>query len=159
MRRLGIAVIAFSLTACTTMDPYTGEEKVGNSAKGAGIGAIAGAALGAATASKNDRDKAILTGAALGAAAGGGAGYYMDRQEKVLRDKLAGSGVQVKREGDNLRLIMPVTLPLKLIALRFAVTFMMYWTRFHLFLKNLRIPRSWWRGIQTLLVMIATTKD
>ena len=107
MRRLGIAVLAFSLSACTTFDPYTGEEGVGNSTKGAGIGAIVGAAIGAATASKNDRDKAILTGAALGAAAGGGIGYYMDKQEKALRDKLAGSGVQVKREGDNLRLIMP----------------------------------------------------
>lgn len=107
MRRLGIAVLAFSLSACTTLDPYTGEKGVGNSAKGAGIGAIVGAAIGAATASKNDRDKAILTGAALGAAAGGGIGYYMDKQEKALRDKLAGSGVQVQREGDNLRLIMP----------------------------------------------------
>lgn len=107
MRRLGIAVLAVSLSACTTLDPYTGEEQVGNSAKGMGIGAIAGAAIGAATASKNDREKAILTGAALGAAAGGGIGFYMDKQEKALRDKLAGSGVQVQREGDNLRLIMP----------------------------------------------------
>lgn len=107
MRRLGILALSFSLAACTTLDPYTGEQKVGNSAKGAGIGAIVGAAVGAATASKNDRDKAILTGAAVGAAAGGGIGYYMDKQEKALRDRLVGSGVQVQREGDNLRLIMP----------------------------------------------------
>ena len=32
-----------SLNACTTFDPYTGEEKTTNTAKGAGIGA--GAAL------------------------------------------------------------------------------------------------------------------
>jgi outer membrane protein OmpA-like peptidoglycan-associated protein len=106
MRSLGIVLTAFLLSACTTLDPYTGEQKVGNSAKGAGIGALAGAALGAATAGKN-RDKAILTGAALGAATGGGIGLYMDNQEKKLRDQLAGSGVQVRREGDNLRLIMP----------------------------------------------------
>lgn len=107
MRRLGIAVLALSLSACTTLDPYTGEKKVGNSTKGAGIGALAGAVIGAATASKNDREKAILTGAALGAATGGGIGFYMDKQEKALRDRLSGSGVQVQREGDNLRLIMP----------------------------------------------------
>ena len=107
MRRLGIAVLALSLTACSTLDPYTGEKQASNATKGAGIGAIAGAVIGAATASKNDREKAILTGAAAGAAAGGGIGYYMDRQEKKLRDQLVGSGVQVQREGDNLRLIMP----------------------------------------------------
>lgn len=107
MRRLGIAILAVSLSACSTLDPYTGEKKAGNATKGAGIGAIAGAVIGAATASKNDREKAILQGAALGAAAGGGIGFYMDKQEKALRDRLAGSGVQVQREGDNLRLIMP----------------------------------------------------
>lgn len=107
MRRLGIALLAVSLAACTTLDPYTGEKKASNTTKGAGIGAVLGAAIGAATASKNDREKAILTGAAAGAAAGGGIGFYMDKQEKKLRDRLAGSGVQVQREGDNLRLIMP----------------------------------------------------
>ncbi len=107
MRKLGIAVLALSLAACTSLDPYSGDKKVNNTSKGAGIGAIAGAVIGAATAGKGNKDRAILTGAAAGAAAGGGIGYYMDRQEKALRDKLVGSGVQVKREGDNLRLIMP----------------------------------------------------
>ncbi len=107
MRRLGVLALALSLSACTTLDPYTGEKQTSNATKGAGLGAILGAAVGAATASKNDREKAILTGAAAGAATGGGIGYYMDRQEKALRDRLVGSGVQVQREGDNLRLIMP----------------------------------------------------
>ena len=107
MRRLGIAVLAVSLAACTTMDPYTGESGAANSAKGAGIGAIAGAAIGAATAGSGNKDRAIITGAVAGAALGGGIGHYMDRQEAELRQKLAGSGVQVQREGDNLRLIMP----------------------------------------------------
>ncbi len=107
MRIVAAGVLALSLTACVTTDPYTGEQKTSNTAKGAGIGAVTGAVLGAATASKNDRDKAILQGAAAGAAMGGGIGYYMDRQEAKLREKLQGSGVQVRRDGDTLHLVMP----------------------------------------------------
>lgn len=107
MRAFTVIVLAIILSACTTTDPYTGEKKASNTAKGATVGAIAGAVLGAATSSKKDREKGILTGAAAGAAVGGGAGYYMDRQEKKLREQLQGTGVQVRREGDNIELIMP----------------------------------------------------
>jgi len=105
-------VIASLLTvvlasACTTQDAYTGEQKSSNATKGAVVGAIAGAAVGAATAGKKDRDKSILTGAAAGAAVGGGVGYYMDKQEEKLRARLQGTGVQVKRDGNKLTLIMP----------------------------------------------------
>lgn len=107
MRFIIAATLAVSLTACVSTDPYTGEQKTSNTAKGAGIGAITGAILGAATSSKGDREKGILTGAVAGAAIGGGAGYYMDRQEAKLREQLAGTGVQVRREGDVLHLVMP----------------------------------------------------
>lgn len=108
MRKIFIlsSVVAFT-AACTSIDPYTGEDKASNTAKGAGIGAITGAIIGAATSSKKDREKGILTGALGGAAIGGGAGYYMDKQEAELRQQLRGSGVQVRREGDNLHLVMP----------------------------------------------------
>lgn len=107
MRSLIVALMALMLGACATQDPYTGERKTSNTAKGAGVGAIAGAVIGAATSSKNDRKKGVLTGAAAGAALGGGVGVYMDRQEKVLRERLQGSGVQVRRDGENIQLIMP----------------------------------------------------
>ncbi len=107
MKRFAWALIAVSLVACTTTDPYTGEQKTSNTAKGAGIGAVLGAVVGAATASKDDRAKGALTGAAAGGAVGGGVGYYMDRQEAELRQSLQASGVQVRREGDTIRLIMP----------------------------------------------------
>lgn len=107
MRKLTVAMLALVLAACTTLDPYTGEQKTSNAAKGAGVGAITGAVIGAATSSKSDRKKGVLTGAAAGAAIGGGVGVYMDNQEKALRDRLAGSGVQVRRDGDNIQLIMP----------------------------------------------------
>lgn len=94
------------MSACSTVDPYSGEKKTGNATKGAAIGAIAGAVLGAATAG-GDKNKSILTGAAAGAAAGGGIGYYMDVQEAKLRQQLEGTGVGVRREGDNIYLVMP----------------------------------------------------
>ena len=90
---------AFVTAGCTT-DPYTGEQKVSNAA----IGAAAGAIVGAAVSSKKDRAK----GAAIGAAVGGGAGYDFDHQEKILREKLQGTGVSVTRTEDGgIRLNMP----------------------------------------------------
>lgn len=107
MRNLIIAAGIITLAGCTTVDPYTGQEKVSNSGKGAGIGAVTGAVIGAATSGKDNRNEAILIGAAAGAAAGGGIGYYMDKQEAELRAKLQGTGVQVERNGDSIRLVMP----------------------------------------------------
>ena len=76
-----------------------------NTQKGAGIGAVVGALLGKAT---GDNDKSRYAwGAAVGAIAGGAIGNYMDKQEEELRNELSDTGVQVVREGDNLRLIMP----------------------------------------------------
>ena len=108
MKKMIIAGLIVGLTAgCQTVDPYTGEQKVGNTTKGAGIGAVTGAVLGAAVSSKSDRKKGALTGALVGGAVGGGIGYYMDQQEALLRQELQGTGVQVERRGDEIRLIMP----------------------------------------------------
>lgn len=104
---LAVAVTTMGLAGCMTYDPYTDEEKTSNATKGSIVGAIGGAAIGAATSSKSDRGKGALIGAAGGAAVGGGAGYYMDRQEAELRHKLKGSGVRVVRNGDEIDLIMP----------------------------------------------------
>lgn len=107
MKYLITLLLTMTIVGCTTTDPYTGEQKTSNTAKGAGIGAVAGAVIGAASASKSDRKKGALTGAVVGGAIGGGAGNYMDRQETALRQRLQGSGVQVRREGNNLYLVMP----------------------------------------------------
>ena len=93
------------LSACST-DPYTGERKSSNTAVGATIGAMVGAIGGAIIGGDNKR-KSMLIGAGIGAIAGGGAGFYMDRQEAKLREKLQNSGVQVVRDGDNIILNMP----------------------------------------------------
>jgi len=108
--RSSLLVIAAALTTagCTTTDAYTGEEKVNNASKGAGIGALAGAILGAATGdnSKERRERALI-GAGVGALTGAGVGAYMDKQEAKLRAQLQGTGVSVTRNGDNLILNMP----------------------------------------------------
>ncbi len=108
--RSSLLVIAAAIAGagCTTTDAYTGEKKVNNTSKGAGIGALAGAILGAATGdnSKERRERALI-GAGVGALTGAGVGAYMDKQEAKLRAQLQGTGVSVTRNGDNLILNMP----------------------------------------------------
>jgi outer membrane protein OmpA-like peptidoglycan-associated protein len=96
------------LQACTTVDPYTREEKTASATKGAAIGAAVGAIIGIATSdSKKERKRRALKGAGLGAIAGGGVGYYMDVQETKLRQQLEQTGVSVTRDGNNIILNMP----------------------------------------------------
>ncbi len=107
MKKICLAVVTtIALSACTT-NPYTGERETSKAAIGGGLGALAGAVIGGASASSSDRKKGILIGAASGAALGGGVGYYMDVQEAKLRDRMRGTGVSVTRNGDNIILNMP----------------------------------------------------
>lgn len=105
---IAVAATAVLLSACST-DPYTGEEKVSNTAVGAGTGALIGTAAGAIVGSTTHAktSTAMLVGAGLGALAGGGVGAYMDNQEAKLRQRLEGTGVSVTRVGDNIVLNMP----------------------------------------------------
>ncbi len=105
-----ILLIATSvlISACTTLDPYTREEKASNATKGAAIGAAAGVVVGLLTGNDSaERKRRALIGAGVGAVAGGGAGLYMDNQELKLRKELEGTGVSVTRIGDNITLNMP----------------------------------------------------
>lgn len=101
-----VAGLAF-LGACTT-DPYTGEQKLSNTAGGALLGAAAGTLAGAAVGGGGRSQRnAMLIGAGIGALAGGAVGSYMDNQEAELRAQLEGTGVSVDRVGDRIVLNMP----------------------------------------------------
>ncbi|MDX1824425.1 MAG: OmpA family protein [Thiohalomonadales bacterium] len=100
--------VIFLASACTTIDPYTREEKTSKATTGAIIGAVGGAVVGAVSGSDSrDRRNRALIGAGIGALAGGSVGYYMDVQEAKLRKQLEGTGVRVVRNGDNITLVMP----------------------------------------------------
>lgn len=76
--------------------------------KGALIGALAGVAAGLLSGNDaTERRQRALIGAGVGGLAGGAIGNYQDRQERALRDSMAGTGVDVVRNGDNITLNMP----------------------------------------------------
>lgn len=99
------AMAALPLSACVT-NPETGNKRISKAVLGGAGGALGGYLLGDLIGGRSDRTEKIL-GAGIGAVAGAGAGYYMDQQEKKLRQQTAGTGVTVVREGDNLVLDMP----------------------------------------------------
>lgn len=108
MKRIATLFLAgaFALSACTSTDPYTGEEKTNNATIGAGLGALAGGVAGALIGGGDWRKRALI-GAGVGALAGGGIGYYMDQQEAKLRQRLQNTGVSVTRVGNDIILNMP----------------------------------------------------
>src|SRR5678815_1727847 len=101
-RSMRIALLGFAamtvLASCYTYDPYSNEKKVSKTTSVAGI--LTGN-------DSRDRRKRALIGAGVGALAGGAVGNYMDRQEAKLRQQLQGTGVSVTRNGNNITLNMP----------------------------------------------------
>ena len=105
-------------SACTT-DPYTGQQTINRTAVGILGGAVGGYLLGDLVGGNHDRNAKVI-GAGIGAIAGGAVGNYMDRQEAELRRQTAGTGVDVIRTGDELILRMPagITFPVDSYALQ-----------------------------------------
>ena len=103
------SIAALMAAACTTTDPYSSTPRRNNTGTGVIAGALGGALLGYLTNTNNPdegRTNALI-GAGVGALAGGAIGNYMDRQQRELEQQLSGSGVGVTRQGDNLVLVMP----------------------------------------------------
>ena len=89
---LTIFSVAVLTVACSTTDPYTGEQRTSNAVKGGALVGIIAAVAGAATGDDaTERRQRALIGLGVGA----------------LRSELQGSGVSVSRSGDNLVLNMP----------------------------------------------------
>ncbi|MBV6823922.1 OmpA family protein [Pseudomonas sp. PD9R] len=115
-RRLILVATAVALlSGCATPNPYDGQSQgqadggsqgMSKTAKYGGLGALAGALAGAAI-NHDNRGKGALIGAAVVGASAAGYGYYADQQEKKLRASMANTGVEVQRQGDQIKLIMP----------------------------------------------------
>ncbi len=112
-RRLIIVATAVALLSGCAQTPYNeqgqpqqGSTGMSKTAKYGGLGALAGAVAGAAI-NHDNRGKGALIGAAIAGTAAAGYGYYADKQEAALRASMANTGVEVQREGDQIKLIMP----------------------------------------------------
>ena len=79
-----------------------------NTAGGAVLGGLLGAATGALV-TKHDR-KGALIGAGIGMLAGAAVGQYLDQQERDLQAQLAGTGADVRRDGEGLVVTFPANL-------------------------------------------------
>ena len=104
---LSTVALGFLMTGCVVTDPYTGETSLTNTGGGTAFGAALGGLVGAVTAEDGERGGGALRGALAGGVVGAGVGAYMDYQERELRESLVGTGVDIERQGDDLRLIMP----------------------------------------------------
>ena len=114
-RLLVVATAVALLSGCASPNPYDGSQGQANNgsqggisktAKYGGLGALAGALAGAAI-DHNNRGKGALIGGAIAGIGAAGYGYYADQQEKKLRESMANTGVEVQRQGDQIKLIMP----------------------------------------------------
>lgn len=107
-RKYSLLIGVLTLTACTTINPYSGDEQTAKATKGALIGAGVGILAGVISGDNSrERRKRALIGAGIGGIAGGGVGYYMDVQEAKLRKELADTGIVFERQGNNIVMAMP----------------------------------------------------
>ena len=101
-----LALLASSCASYTgqTSDPNDPNRTRNNALIGAGIGAVAGLLSGS---SATERRQHAMIGAGIGGLAGGAVGAYQDRQEAELRRQTAGTGIDVVRDGDIIKLNLP----------------------------------------------------
>jgi outer membrane protein OmpA-like peptidoglycan-associated protein len=115
MRKLSHAPVALAiatsllLTSCAT---YTGQTNAPDDPNRTRNGALIGAAIGAVAGllsgdDATERRQRALVGAGVGGLAGGAIGAYQDRQEAELRRRTAGTGIDVTRDGDVIKLNLP----------------------------------------------------
>ena len=102
-------VTATLLASCATYTGQTSDPNDPNRTRngaliGAGIGAVAGLLSGGDAVERRQR---AMVGAGVGGLAGGSIGAYQDRQEAELRRQTAGTGIDVSRDGDVIKLNLP----------------------------------------------------
>ena len=102
---IGMVASAVALGGCVT-NPETGDRRISRPAGTAAAGAGAGALLGALLGGRNNRAE-VLIGAGVGAIAGGAVGSYMDKQARELKQRTAGTGIEVEQRGDEIAIKLP----------------------------------------------------
>src|SRR5690606_9160107 len=111
--KLKLAAVAATMAAFTAgCASYTGQTDDPNDPNRTQRGALIGAAIGAAAGLLSgddavERRQRAMVGAGIGALAGGGIGAYQDRQEAELRRETVGTGIDVSRDGDVIKLNLP----------------------------------------------------
>lgn len=107
MRALAISAVvgAMVLTGCQSTGNNIGGVEYDKAALGTLIGAAAGYGVSKGNANTSRQNNRA---AAIGAVLGGATGVYLDNKEKKLRQQMAGTGVEVKRNPDgSVGLVMP----------------------------------------------------
>lgn len=105
MRRapLVVALAAATLLGCQSMD--ASQQRT---AKTTGIGAAAGAAVGAIAGGSDNRGRGAAIGAAVGALGGYAWSQRMENQRRQLETATQGTGVQVEKTADNrIKVVVP----------------------------------------------------
>ncbi|WP_371181743.1 OmpA family protein [Xanthomonas sacchari] len=116
LRGISVALAsALVLSACATGGSYVQRDQYGNPTEQqsrTGRGALIGTAVGVAAgllsgSSATERRQHAMIGAGIGALSGAAIGNYQDRQERALRERTANTGIDVRRDGDNITLNLP----------------------------------------------------
>ena len=115
MKQHATKTLLIALTASLMLGgcaSYTGQTSDPNDPNRTRTGALIGAGIGAAVgllsgSDATERRQRALVGLGVGGVAGGAIGAYQDRQEAELRRQTAGTGVDVSREGDVIKLNLP----------------------------------------------------
>lgn len=99
-----LIAVSMAVAGCTSTGSADGKRPMTNTEKGAIIGAVGGAVVGAAVTKK--RAKGALIGAVGGGLAGAAVGNYMDRQkqdlEKSLKSERDSGNVSIQKVSDDL---------------------------------------------------------
>lgn len=104
LKPLTVAALAIplALTGCVT-DPVSGQRNTSKTAMyGLGGAAVCGIVGALTHGGKGARNSALACGAI-----GAGVGGYMDYQEKKLRENLKNTNIEVERQGNQIKLVMP----------------------------------------------------
>lgn len=100
--RIALIACLVSVVSGCAVNPYTGERQVSDTA----IGGVAGAGGGALIGGLIGGQTGALIGAGAGGLTGGLIGHHFDNVNAELHQRLVRTGIQVRKVGNSIQLIM-----------------------------------------------------